>query len=76
MSRGGLTTKIHAVTDSEGNAMHLIITEGNIHDIKKAQVLLEPAIYANSAVLGDRAFDMDAIIEYIASKTAVAVIPP
>lgn len=56
--------------------MWLIITEGNIHDSKKAQDLLEPVIHANSAVLGDRAFDTDAIIEYIASKMAVAVIPP
>lgn len=75
-SRGGLTTKIHAVTDGEGNAMRFIITEGNVHDSRKAQELLEPVIHEKSAVLGDRAFDTDAIIGYIASKMAVAVIPP
>lgn len=56
--------------------MQFIITEGNIHDSKKAKDLLEPVIHENSTVLGDRAFDTDAIIEYIASKMAVAVIPP
>lgn len=75
-SRGGLTSKIHAVTDGQGNAMHFIITAGNIHDSKMAQDLLEPFIHENSSVLADRAFDTDAIIEYIASKMATAVIPP
>ncbi len=75
-SLGGLTSKIHTVTDGEGNAMHFIITDGNVHDCKIAQDLLEPVIHENSSVLGDRAFDTDAIIEYIASKIAAAVIPP
>ena len=75
-SRGGLTTKIHAVTDGEGNAMNFIITGGNVHDSKKAKDLLEPVIHKDAAVLGDRAFDTDEIIEYIASKMATAVIPP
>lgn len=75
-SRGGLTSKIHVVTDGEGNAMNFIITEGNVHDSKKTQDLLDPFIHPNEAILGDRAFDTDNIIEYIASKMAVAVIPP
>lgn len=75
-SRGGLTGKIHAVTDGQGNAMHFIITEGNVHDSKMAQDLLEPFIHENSSVLADRVFDSDAIIEYIASKMATSVIPP
>lgn len=75
-SRGGLTTKIHTVTDGEGNAMNFIITEGNVHDSKKAKDLLEPVIHKDAAVLGDRAFDTDEIIEYISSKMATAVIPP
>lgn len=56
--------------------MRFIITEGNIHDSKKAQELLEPIIHENHAILGDRAFDTDAIIEYITCKMAIAVIPP
>jgi len=75
-SRGGLTSKIHVVTDGKGNAMNVIITAGNVHDSKKAQDLLDPVIHPNEAILGDRAFDTDKIIEYIASKMAVAVIPP
>lgn len=75
-SRAELTSKIHAVTDGQGNAMHFIITEGNVHDSKMAQDFLDPFIHENSFVLGDRAFDSDAIIEYIASKMVTAVIPP
>ena len=56
--------------------MNFIITGGNVHDSKKAKDLLEAVIHKDSHVLGDKAFDTDAIIEYIASKTAIAVIPP
>ena len=68
-SRGGLTSKIHAVTDVNGNAMHFIVTDGSVHDCMQARELLD------SLVLGDRAFDTDKILDYIASKFAVAVIP-
>ena len=64
------------MTDGEGNAMNFIITAGNVNDNKKAQDLLDPVIHPYEAILGDRAFDTDKIIEYITSKMAVAVIPP
>jgi transposase len=31
-SRGGLTTKVHALTDGHGRALVLLLTGGNIHD--------------------------------------------
>ena len=39
-SRGGLTTKIHAVVDAEGMPIALKLTEGQAHDGKSAQDLL------------------------------------
>ncbi len=75
-SCGGLTSKIHAVTDGMGRAMHFIVTGGCVHDSTQAQNLLEPVIQDGCVVLGDRAFDTDKIRDYIASKMAIAVIPP
>ncbi len=59
-----------------GHAMHFIVTGGQVHDSIQAQNLLEPVIHDGCVVLGDRAFDTDQIMDYIASKMAIAVIPP
>ncbi len=59
-----------------GHAMHCIVTSGQVHDSIQAQNLLESVIQDRCVVLGDRAFDTDKIIDYIASKMAIAVIPP
>lgn len=56
--------------------MRLIITEGSVHDVKQAQNLLDGIIHEDVNVLGDRAYDSNEIINYIAEKSAEAVIPP
>jgi transposase len=40
-SRGGLTTKIHALVDAEGLPIALKLTEGQAHDGKSAADMLE-----------------------------------
>ena len=40
-SGGGLTTKVHAVTDGLGNSLRFLLSGGNLHDICMAQELLE-----------------------------------
>ena len=40
-SRGGASTKIHAVVDAYGNPVHLMINEGQRNDIVYAIPLLE-----------------------------------
>ena len=62
-SRGGLTSKIHVVTDGFGNAIHFILTVGEIHDSKQAENLLEAIIHENAFVLGDKGNDSDKIID-------------
>jgi len=59
-----------------GHAMHVIVTGGHVHDSIQAQNLLEPVIHDRCVVLGDRDFDTDKIMDYIASKMAIAGIPP
>ena len=38
-SRGGLTTKIHAIVDALGNPLALSLTGGQVHDITQAETL-------------------------------------
>ena len=34
VSRGGRSTKIHAVVDALGNPIHVQLSAGNVHDVK------------------------------------------
>ena len=52
-SRGGVTTKIHAVTDGLGRCIDFMLTEGQIHDCTQAESLLEGKSEEN--VLSDKA---------------------
>ena len=40
VSRGGKTTKIHAVVDGLGNSINFILTGGEFHDPKQAIPLI------------------------------------
>jgi transposase len=73
-SRGGLSTKIHAVVDALGNPLALSITQGQVHDIKEALPLLEQVEAA--AVLADKGYDSDALIASLEARGITAVIPP
>jgi transposase len=59
-SRGGLTTKIHALVDAEGLPIDLKLTEGQAHDGRSAQDMLD-ALVEGQILLGDRAYDSDAL---------------
>ena len=39
-SRGGNTTKIHALVDALGNPVKIILTAGQVHDVKVAPELI------------------------------------
>lgn len=71
-----MTSKIHAAVDDNGEALNFIITGGSVSDCTQAENLLKPIIHEDARILGDRAYDTDKILDYIASKMAVAVIPP
>lgn len=73
-SRGGLTTKIHAVVDALGNPVAFSLTGGQVHDLAQAQHLLtkvEP-----KAFLVDKAYDANALIETLEKRKIKPVIPP
>jgi len=74
-SRGGLTTKIHALVDAEGLPIALKLTEGQAHDGRSARDMLE-AIAEGQILLADRAYDSDALRQSLAARGAWANIKP
>jgi transposase len=71
-----LNTKIHAVVDGLGNPVEFFLSPGNDHDATHAIELLDKVEIEGSNVLGDRAYDTDAILEYLETRRAISVIPP
>jgi transposase len=61
-SRGGLTSKIHAVVDTNGLPIHLALTPGEAHDNRLCSVLLS-ALLPQTMLLADRGYDADWIRE-------------
>lgn len=72
-SRGGTTTKIHALTDGLGRCVKFILTGGQVHDSTQIEQLFEGETCEN--VLADKAYDSDAIRACIEAIGASAVIP-
>ncbi|PYD74481.1 hypothetical protein CFR71_14685 [Novacetimonas pomaceti] len=73
-SRGGLTTKIHAICDALGNPVELGITPGQDADITQAEPLLENI--DPDAFLADKAYDADRLIDRLIQRGITLVIPP
>jgi transposase len=74
-SRGGLTSKIHALVDTNGLPVRLAVTPGEAHDNRLAGKLLS-RLRSGSMLLADRGYDADWIRELVATKGAWANIPP
>ena len=74
-SRGGLTSKIHAVVDTNGLPVRLALTAGEAHDNRLADKLLS-RLKSGSMLLADRGYDADWIRALAARKGALANIPP
>jgi len=74
VSRGGRTTKLHARVDAEGRPVQIEISAGNLHDSSLAATLL--AQITADAIIADKAYDIDAVVERVEQAGAAAVIPP
>jgi transposase len=70
-SRGGLTTKIHALVDACGLPILLKLTEGQAHDGRSAADMLD-TVGSGDVLLGDRAYDSDALRQNLANRGATA----
>lgn len=72
-SKGGFTTKIHALVDGLGNPIKFILTEGNRHDVTQAAELLKEQ--RNTTILADKGYDSQALIDTLERQDCSAVIP-
>ncbi|HSH62955.1 MAG TPA: IS5 family transposase [Methyloceanibacter sp.] len=73
-SRGGRTTKIHALTDAEGRPRVLLLSPGNVNDIALAPALLAAAGPIKH-LIADKAYDANSLRRLLAGQGAKAVIP-
>jgi transposase len=74
-SRGGLTTKIHALVDASGLPVALKLTEGQAHDGRAAVDMLD-SIRHGHILLADAAYDSDALRQSLAARGAFANVKP
>ncbi len=61
-SRGGRTTKVHALVDGQGRALKLLLTAGNVVDICVAESLTADLCRSECGTLvADKGYDSDAL---------------
>src|SRR5690242_3327395 len=74
-SRGGLSTKIHALVDALGNPTGSALSPGQAHDLEGADALLPDL--AAGALIADKAFDAEErALRPLEEAGKTAVIPP
>ncbi|MBO0942257.1 IS5 family transposase [Acidovorax temperans] len=71
-SRGGMTTKILALTDALGNLVKFVLMPGQRHDTKGVKELIADVRF--EALLADKAFDVNWLIQELGKRGAQVVI--
>ena len=74
ISRGGRSTKIHAIVDSKGRPLNFTVTGGQVHDSQVVGEVLDtprPPL----AVTADKAYDSEKVRQQIKDEGALPVIP-
>jgi transposase len=74
ISRGGRSTKIHAIVDSKGRPLNFTLTGGQVHDSQVVGDVLDtprPPL----AVTADKAYDSEKVRQQIKDEGALPVIP-
>ena len=76
-SRGGFSSKLHGLGDSLGNPLRFVPTAGQSGDAPQALPLLQATDHSDTgAVLADRAYDTNDMLEWLDKQHIEAVIPP
>ena len=68
-----MTTKIHACVDALGNPLRQILTGGQVADVTQGSALIEGI--PTEAVVADKGYDSDMLVQSIESSGAQAIIP-
>jgi transposase len=71
---GGFSTKIHILVDALGNPVEFALTGGQQADVTQAEPLMKG--HQGGAIIADKAYDSDAVVEAAKRQGAEAVIPP
>ena len=74
-SRGGASSKIHAVVDTYGYPVSIMLSEGKRSDINYAIPMLEWIHIEGSQVVADRGYDSTKLLDYIYSRKGESTIP-
>jgi len=74
ISRGGRSTKIHAIVDSKGRPLNFTLTGGQVHDSQVVGEVLDTA-RPPLAVTADKAYDSEKVRQQIKDEGALPVIP-
>ena len=74
-SRGGFGCKIHALTDALGLPVRFSLTGGQAADVTQAIPLMKD-IGSTGALLADKAYDANALLDWLGPRGIAAVIPP
>ena len=74
-SRGGRTTKIHALTDARCRPIAFMLTGGQIADCTAGEALIEK-LPACDILHADKGYDSNAIREQVQARGAMPNIPP
>lgn len=72
-SRGGPSTKLHAVVDALGNPVRLALSAGQTHEMRLASAMLEGI--QDAYVIGDRAYSSSALVAELEARGCEVVIP-
>ena len=74
ISRGGRSTKIHAIVDSKGRPLNFAVTGGQVHDSQVVGDVLDtpkPPL----AITADKAYDSEKVRQQIKDEGALPIIP-
>ena len=72
-SKGGPTTKLHAVVDEYGTLVAIVLTAGNVNDWTVAPELVSDLTY--KTILADKAYDTNGLRSLIQKAHSTACIP-
>lgn len=75
-SRGGFSTKIHAVVDALGNPLEFVLTKGQASDIGQAERLLAAVPETAQTAVADKGYDSNRFVECVLARAMEPVIPP
>ena len=74
-TRGGRNTKVHAICDTQGRPHVLMITPGNVHDMRAAKACIA-AIPPSRELVGDKGYCSNDLLAWLEDRGTQVVIPP